>query len=93
VPLKVSDARRKKLTSALQPVRSGPLAVRSPMPGKIVKVLVRPGDEVKAGQGVVVVEAMKMENELRAPRDGRVKEVSAREGHAVESGETLATLE
>jgi pyruvate carboxylase subunit B len=63
------------------------------MPGKVVKVLVQAGDAVKAGQGVIVVEAMKMENELRAPRDGVVKSVSAREGQAVESGQTLAVLD
>ena len=51
---------------------TGPQRVIAPMPGKVVRVLVKPGDEVKARQGLVVVEAMKMENELRAARDGRV---------------------
>ena len=50
------------------------------MPGKVVRVLVKPGDEVKARQGLVVVEAMKMENELRAARDGRVRDVAVRRG-------------
>jgi biotin carboxyl carrier protein len=92
--LKVTDARR-KLAHAVAATRdaSGPTAVRSPMPGKIVKVLVRAGEVVKSGQGVVVVEAMKMENELRAPRDGTVRDVSAQEGQAVEAGQTLATIE
>jgi len=67
--------------------------VQSPMPGKVVKVLVTVGDEVKAGQGVVVVEAMKMENELKSPKDGKVKAVSAKEGQAVEAGQSLVTLE
>ena len=63
------------------------------MPGKVVKVLVKAGDTVIAGQGVVVVEAMKMENELRAPLGGVVLDISAREGQAVEAGQTLATIE
>jgi biotin carboxyl carrier protein len=63
------------------------------MPGKVVKVLVAVGDEVKAGQGVVVVEAMKMENELKSPKDGKVKAVAAKEGQAVEAGQNLITLE
>lgn len=93
VPLKLVDARRKLAAAAAPRTHAGPLAIKSPMPGKVVKVLVAPGDAVKAGQGVVVVEAMKMENELRAPRDGKVQAVSAREGQAVEAGQTLATLE
>jgi biotin carboxyl carrier protein len=93
VPLKLVDARRKLASHAASGARaSGPTAVRSPMPGKIVKVLVQVGDEVKAGQGIAVVEAMKMENELKAPRDGKITEIGAREGQAVESGQTLATI-
>src|SRR5262249_26007362 len=65
---------------------------KAPMPGKLVRVLVAAGDEVVAGQGLVVVEAMKMENELRAPRAGRVKELPAREGQAVEAGGLLRVL-
>ena len=67
--------------------------MQSPMPGKVVKVLVAVGEEVKAGAGVVVVEAMKMETELKAPRDGKVKSVAVKEGQAVEAGQTLATLD
>jgi biotin carboxyl carrier protein len=72
---------------------SGPVAVRAPMPGRVVKLLVRPGDEVKAGRGVLVVEAMKMENEIKAPRDGKVRELRVAEGAAVEAGEELAILD
>jgi biotin carboxyl carrier protein len=94
VPLKVASARSKlAAAAATRPRDTGPTAVRSPMPGKVVKVLVKVGDEVKAGQGVVVVEAMKMENELKAPRDGKIKQVTAEEGRAVESGQTLALIE
>lgn len=71
----------------------GTVAIRAPMPGKVVKALVRPGESVSAGQGVIVIEAMKMENELRAPVDGRVKEIRAHEGQSVEAGEHLVFLE
>jgi biotin carboxyl carrier protein len=72
---------------------SGPQRVTAPMPGKIVRVLVKPGDEVQARQSLVVVEAMKMENELRAARNGRVREVPAVEGQSVEAGTTLVIVE
>ncbi len=64
----------------------------APMPGKIIRVPVRPGDAVRARQPVVVIEAMKMENELRAARDGVVTEIHAREGQSVEAGELLAVI-
>jgi biotin carboxyl carrier protein len=92
VPLKLADA-RSQVAALVRPQAAGPQPVRSPMPGKVVKVLVKAGDEVKAGAAVVVVEAMKMENELRAPRDGKVREVKVQEGQAVESNQTLATIE
>lgn len=72
---------------------SGPQRVTSPMPGKVVRVLVKPGDEVKARQGLVVVEAMKMENELRAARDGRVREIAVAEGDSVDAGTVLLIVE
>jgi biotin carboxyl carrier protein len=92
VPLKVVSARAKVAGRAAPPPRTGPASVESPMPGKVVKVLVAVGDEVKAGQGVVVVEAMKMENELKAAKDGKVSSITVQEGQAVEAGQTLATL-
>jgi biotin carboxyl carrier protein len=63
------------------------------MPGRLVRVLVEPGQQVEAGQGLVVMEAMKMENELRAVRAGRVAEVHARERQAVETGALLVVLD
>jgi biotin carboxyl carrier protein len=70
-----------------------PQHVKAPMPGRIVRVLVAPGDEVRARQGLVVVEAMKMENELRASREGRVREVRVVEGQSVDAGTLLVTVE
>lgn len=71
----------------------GPQQVRAPMPGKILKLLVKPGDRVEPRQGLVVVEAMKMENELRARAAGTVAEVRAIEGTTVEAGAILIILE
>ncbi len=71
----------------------GPARVTAPMPGKLVRVLVTPGQDVAAGEGLVVVEAMKMENELRAPKAGRVKDVPVEEGQAVEAGALLVVVE
>jgi len=67
--------------------------VAAPMPGKVVRVLVAAGDEVAAGQGVVVVEAMKMQNEMKAARAGRVLAMHVKEGATVVAGEVLATIE
>jgi biotin carboxyl carrier protein len=72
---------------------SGPQRVVAPMPGKIVRVLVKAGDTVTARQGLVVVEAMKMENELRAARDGRVRELSVSEGQSVDAGAVLVVVD
>jgi len=71
----------------------GVQTIAAPMPGKIVRVLVAAGDEVKTGQGLLVVEAMKMQNEMRAPRGGRVLTIAALEGATVVAGEVLATIE
>jgi len=70
----------------------GPQEIVAPMPGKIVKVLVTEGQEVSRDQGLLVIEAMKMQNELRAPRAGRVERVYMEEGRGVESGARLVRL-
>jgi biotin carboxyl carrier protein len=69
------------------------VSIVAPMPGRVVRVLAAVGDDVAVRQGVVVVEAMKMENELRAPRAGRVKEISVTAGTSVEAGRILAVIE
>lgn len=71
----------------------GEAAISAPMPGRVVRVLVETGQDVAARQGIVVVEAMKMENELRAPRAGRVKELRVAPGVSVEAGRILAVIE
>jgi biotin carboxyl carrier protein len=72
---------------------SGPQKLTASMPGKVVRVLVSPGSHVHSGQGLVVIEAMKMQNEIRAPRDGTVTAVLVQEGTAVNAGEVVAVLE
>lgn len=72
---------------------AGEQPVLAPMPGRVVRLLVQVGDDVGARQGVVVVEAMKMENELRAPKAGRVKEVNVTPGTSVEAGRVLLVIE
>lgn len=70
----------------------GRTSIAAAMPGKIVRVLVAVGDEVVAGQGILVVEAMKMQNELKAQRDGRVTAIEVKENDSVNAGAILATI-
>jgi biotin carboxyl carrier protein len=70
----------------------GVARVSAPMPGKVVRLLVAAGDAVEAGQGLLVVEAMKMQNEIKSPRSGQVVSLTAREGATVAAGEPLATI-
>lgn len=71
----------------------GAAEIRTAMPGKVVRVLQEPGAAVEKGDGVVVVEAMKMQNELKAPKSGTVKEIKVQEGSTVGAGELLAVIE
>ncbi|MFN2517028.1 MAG: biotin/lipoyl-containing protein [Pyrinomonadaceae bacterium] len=71
----------------------GVAQVISPMPGKIVRVLVEPGAQVEAGAGIVVVEAMKMQNEMKAPKAGVVASINAEAGATVNAGDVLAVIE
>ena len=71
----------------------GEVRLTAQMPGRVLRVLVRPGDDVAAGQGLVVIEAMKMENEIPAPRAGRVREVAVAEGTPVSAGQPLLVLD
>ncbi|MEW5764378.1 MAG: biotin/lipoyl-containing protein [Acidobacteriota bacterium] len=67
-------------------------AVKAPMPGKVVKILVEPGQAVRKGQGVIVVEAMKMQNELQALTDGIVRDIRVKEGEGVVGGADLVVI-
>jgi len=72
---------------------AGPRAVKAPMPGKVVRVLVEAGAEVEAGQGVIVIEAMKMQNELKTPKAGKVAKVAVAVGDTVAAGAVLVVVE
>jgi pyruvate carboxylase subunit B len=89
------DERRRALRdlSGANAGPTGPAPIVAPMPGLIVRINVSPGDTVEAGQGVVVMEAMKMENELRATGPGKVRSVEVAPGVAVEKGALLVALE
>lgn len=91
----VADERTRVIRSLARAAAevSGPKAVRAPMPGLIVRLEVTPGQRVSAGQGVVIMEAMKMENELRAEADGIVARVLAGAGQPVEKGAVLIEFE
>jgi biotin carboxyl carrier protein len=88
----VADSRDRSAKSANASI-GGPVDVRAQMPGRVVKLLVELGAEVEAGQGLIVVEAMKMQNEMKAIRTGRVSKIHVTEGTAVAAGETLIVVE
>ena len=71
---------------------AGAVSVNAPMPGNILDVRVKPGDSVKAGDVLLILEAMKMENEISAPQDGTVASVNVRKGDVVNSGDLLCTM-
>ena len=71
----------------------GPKKLTAPMPGKVVRILLSQGTMVEAGAGVLVVEAMKMQNELKSPKKGTIQKILVREGAAVNAGEVLAIVE
>ncbi|AFL96001.1 pyruvate carboxylase subunit B [Thermococcus cleftensis] len=75
------------------PAPAGEGVVTAPMPGKILRILVKEGEKVKTGQGLVVLEAMKMENEIPAPKDGVIKKILVKEGDTVDTGQALIELE
>jgi biotin carboxyl carrier protein len=87
-----SDRMRTAGRAADSKTAHGERVVKSPMPGRVVKILVAKGDTVRAGQGLVVLEAMKMENEVRAPAAGTVAAVHVTSGSAVEGSAVLVTL-
>ena len=72
---------------------SGRQTIAAPMPGRVIRILVEAGQEVEAGQGLIVVEAMKMQNEMKSPKSGKVLEVKTSEGSAVSAGDALLVIE
>jgi biotin carboxyl carrier protein len=89
----VLDGRRSRRGTPAGLATDGEHRITAPMPGRVVRVLVKPGDRVSARQGLLVVEAMKMENELASPGAGTVREVAVAEGASVEAGRLLVVIE
>jgi len=89
----ISDPKRLRSTESSSAHGHGSAEIAAPMPGRVVRVLVEVGAKVEAGAGLVVVEAMKMQNELKAPRAGKVVALHAEPGTTVNAGEVLAIVE
>jgi biotin carboxyl carrier protein len=93
-PIEILDEKRLRMRRAAGKFTvEGKQTVTAPMPGKIVKVLVKPGDAVTVGQPLLVIEAMKMENELKSPKDGKIVELHVKEGQPVEGNAKLCAVE
>ena len=93
-PVRVEDEREKRLRSAAGGgvAESGEFNLKAPMPGLVVAIPVEEGQEVKKGQVLLILESMKMQNELKSPRDGTVHRIKARPGETVEQKQTLLSL-
>jgi biotin carboxyl carrier protein len=91
--VKVIDPKRLRSAGAGHEDGDGLAEIKTAMPGKVVSLLLTVGSTVEKGDGVLVVEAMKMQNELKSPKDGVIKEIRVAEGAAVSAGDILATIE
>ena len=89
----VQDPRSLRTRRATAGTEAGPQKVTAAMPGKIVRIMVQEKDEVTAGQAILVMEAMKMQNEIKSPKAGRVQKLLTSEGSTVNAGDTLAVIE
>jgi biotin carboxyl carrier protein len=93
ISVEILDERKVLQRAVRNSHRSGASEIRSPMPGKIVRVLVTAGADVVAGQGIVVMEAMKMQNEMKSSMSGRIRKIEVVEGETVRSGDLIAIVE
>ena len=93
IPVSIQDPKRLSHNAAAAAQAGGRAVLTSPMPGKVVRVMCSVGDEVIEGQGLLVVEAMKMQNEVQAPKAGKLSELKVIEGQTVNAGEVLAIVE
>jgi len=93
MPVAIRDRKRLPANAGSDGRSGGRATLVSPMPGKVVRVMCSVGDEVAANQGLLVVEAMKMQNEVQSPKIGKVAELRVREGQTVNAGEVLAVVE
>lgn len=93
VTVQLADASAGSTEKAAATTAAGPIAIRAMMPGRVVAILATRGENVKKGGGILVVEAMKMENEVTTPAAGRVVEIRVEPGQTVETGQVLAVIE
>ncbi|MEQ1604763.1 MAG: biotin/lipoyl-containing protein [Pyrinomonadaceae bacterium] len=91
--VRIIDPKRLRGAAGNEADASGKAEIKTAMPGKVVRILVNEGDAVHKGDGVVVVEAMKMQNELKSPKDGVIAEIRAAEGDTVGAGDVLVIIE
>jgi biotin carboxyl carrier protein len=92
-PYRIEDPRSLKARRAHSGAADGPRLIKASMPGRVVRVVATRGEPVEANQGVVVIEAMKMQNELKSPKAGRVVEIRVAAGDTVIAGDVLAVIE
>jgi biotin carboxyl carrier protein len=93
IPYRIDDPRSLKARRARAGGADGPKTIKASMPGRVVRVLAQRGDAVEAHQGVVVIEAMKMQNEMKSPKAGKVAELRVAAGDTVSAGDVLAVIE
>ncbi len=91
--IKIFDPKRLRGTGAESGQAAGASEIKTAMPGKVVRVLAEVGAETKQGDGVIIVEAMKMQNEMKSPKDGVIKEIRFAEGATVNAGDILVVIE
>jgi len=91
--IKLTDPKRMRSTAGANANLDGAAEIKTAMPGKVVRILVEQDAEIKQGDGVLIVEAMKMQNEMKSPKDGTVKEIRVEEGATVNAGDILAVIE
>lgn len=93
IPYSVNDPRSLKARRAHASGTDGPRPIKASMPGRVVRVLAQPGEAVEAHQGILVIEAMKMQNEMKSPKQGTVAELRVKPGDTVSAGDVLAVVE
>jgi len=91
--VEISDPKKLRGSSTAVGHEHGHAEIKTAMPGKVMRILKLVGDEVTTGEGVIVVEAMKMQNEMKAPMDGSIKEIHVAEGETVSAGDVLVVIE
>jgi len=93
IPVEIVDSRKSLQRTVRSSVRGGAAEIRSPMPGKIVRILMEEGATVAVGQGIAVMEAMKMQNEIKSAMAGKIGKVAVTEGETVQAGALIAVVE